>query len=72
VLINGSILSKGRRLAFIEALDEHGGAVKLQGAPSEPGRPSGLSPDFLPYSFNIVIRVWFSPQPATCNPQLSH
>ncbi|PYL00439.1 MAG: hypothetical protein DME19_04985 [Verrucomicrobia bacterium] len=53
VLIKGRILSQGRRVTFVEARDERGNLVRLEGAPSEPGHVAGLSPDFLPYSFNF-------------------
>ena len=57
-LINGRILSQGRRVSFVEAKDENGRMVRLEGASYEPGRIAGQSPDLLPYSFN------FKPPPA--------
>ena len=53
VLINGQILSQGRRVAFVEAKDENGRLVRLEGAPYEPAQVPGQNPDLLPYSFNF-------------------
>ncbi len=55
VLINGRILSRGRRVAFVEAKDETGSLVRLEGTPYEPGPIAGQSPDLLPYSFNFKL-----------------
>jgi hypothetical protein len=53
VLIKGRIASQGRRLAFVEAKDEHGRVLQLEGVVADRGQVSGQNPDFLPYSFNF-------------------
>jgi hypothetical protein len=40
-------------LSFVEATDEHGKSLKLEGTFSDPGQISGQSPDLLPYSLNF-------------------
>ena len=44
-LVKGRILSQGRRLSFVEATDEHGKSLKLEGTFSDPGQISGQSPN---------------------------
>jgi hypothetical protein len=53
VLIKGRIASQGRRLALVEAKDEQGRVLQLEGHAADRGQVSGQNPDFLPYSFNF-------------------
>src|ERR1043166_1204403 len=52
VLIQGKILSQNRRVAFVEAKEDHGAPVKLEGVVSD-RNIAGRSPDFLPNSLNF-------------------
>jgi len=52
-LVKGKILSQGRRLTFVDATDEHGKRLKLEGTFSDPSQIPGQNPDLLPYSFNF-------------------
>ena len=53
VLVKGRIASQGRRLAFVEAKDQNGRVLQLEGVVADRGQVSGQNPDFLPYSFNF-------------------